>query len=129
MKCLFCKIFDKKEKGFIYDNNGFYSFLDPNPVNKGHALIIPKRHLNSLIGLTNEEQNDFFDALREVKKFIDKKYHPDGYNIGINDGKAAGQTIMHLHVHLIPRYEGDVPNPKGGIRNVILGKGDYTKKN
>jgi diadenosine tetraphosphate (Ap4A) HIT family hydrolase len=128
MECLFCKFWKEQERALIYFNDSFYSFYDSNPVNKGHALIIPIRHVNSLTGLIEREQRDFFDALKKVKEIINKSYHPDGYNIGINNGKVAGQTIMHLHIHLIPRYKGDVQNPVGGIRNVIPGKGDYTKK-
>ncbi len=128
MECLFCKVWKGQERTFIDHNDSFYSFYDPNPVSRGHALVIPKRHVNSLDNLTSEEQSAFFNILDHVKKVIDETYHPDGYNIGVNNGRAAGQTIMHLHIHVIPRYEGDVPNPTGGIRNVIPGKGDYTKK-
>ena len=117
-----------KEKEFIYDNSSFTSFFDPNPVRKGHALFALKRHANSLTELTEREEEDFFDILKKTKKTIDMRYHPKGYNIGVNEGAAAGQTIRHLHVHLIPRYDGDVPNPRGGIRGVIPGKGDYTQK-
>ena len=125
MECLFCKILDEKKKEFIYDNASFYSFYDPYPVSKGHALIIPKRHVNSFVGLDNKEQSDLFDALKKVMEFVNEKYHFSGYNIGINNGEVAGQTIMHLHLHFIPRYGGDVQNPKGGVRNVIPEKGDW----
>lgn len=128
MGCLFCRIWSVREREFIYANDSFYSFYDPNPVSKGHALIIPKRHMNSLVDLREKEQIDFFDALRKVRKSIDTKFNTHSYNIGVNEERAAGQTIMHLHVHVIPRYEGDVKNPAGGIRNVIPGKGNYTEK-
>lgn len=128
MECLFCKFWKKQEKVLIHFNDSFYSFYDSNPVSKGHALIIPIRHVNSLTELVEKEQRDFFDALKKVKEVIDKSYHPDGYNIGANNGRVAGQTIMHLHIHLIPRYNGDVPNLTGGVRNVIPGKGDYSRR-
>lgn len=123
--CLFCNV---DWKTMIYDNDTFYSKLDGFPVTKGHSLIIPKRHINSLEELTEQEKVELFDILKETKAFLNGRYNPDGFNVGINMGEAAGQTIMHLHIHLIPRYLGDVPNPKGGVRNVIPEKGDYTTK-
>jgi ATP adenylyltransferase len=129
MKCLFCKMINEKEfVEVIHLDRDFISFYDPNPVSKGHALIVPKIHRNSLADLTGGERRQFFDMLEIVQFYIDKRYHPNGYNIGANEGTAAGQTISHLHVHVIPRYDGDVPNPRGGIRNIIPGKGDYTKQ-
>jgi len=126
--CLFCRILEEKEREIIYDNKSFYTVLDKFPVNPGHALIIAKRHIASLFDLSREDFSDLFAALSKTKELIKEKYHPDGYNIGVNEGEAAGRTIDHLHIQFIPRYKGDVLNPRGGIRNVIPGKGDYTKK-
>jgi len=98
--------------------------LDGYPVNRGHALIVPKRPIASLFQTTPEERQDLFTALEEYKKLLETKLEEKGlpkpvaYNIGINDGFAAGQTVPHLHVQVIPRYFGDVPNPRGGVRGV-----------
>ena len=84
-----------------------------------------KRHVKDFFGTTLEEKNAIFDLMEEVKVMIDEKFHPNGYNIGMNCGQAAGQSVMHIHVHLIPRYNGDVENPRGGIRGVIPKKQSY----
>ena len=91
----------------------------------GHALIIPKRHVASYFDLTNHEREAMNVMLQYVKQKVDERYHPDGYNIGINVNEAAGQSVFHVHMHLIPRYKGDVPNPKGGVRGVIPSKQKY----
>ena len=111
----------------IAQNNTFFAIYDEFPVSDGHVLIIPKRHVESIFDITREELEDLFDLIRKVRELVDRKYSPDGYNIGVNEGYAAGKTIDHLHIHLIPRYIGDVENPVGGVRNVIPGKGDYTR--
>jgi diadenosine tetraphosphate (Ap4A) HIT family hydrolase len=111
--CIFCSI-NKAE--IIAENEFALSIYDHFPVNKGHALIIPKRHFDSLFDATEEEILAINDLLHKVKGIIDAAYQPDGYNIGVNVGEYGGQTIMHLHVHLIPRYKDDVENPRGGIR-------------
>ena len=113
MNCLFCNY-----KEIIAENNQAFAIYDKFPVNKGHALIIPKRHFSDFFEATQEEITAIYSLLHEVKSIIDKEYNPQGYNVGINVGEHAGQTIMHLHVHLIPRYEGDIENPKGGIRKL-----------
>ena len=101
------------------------SFFDGFPVSPGHALIIPRRHVASFFDLTQEERQDMFNMVNEVKRILDDRFHPDGYNIGVNIGEAAGQSIFHVHLHLIPRYSGDVPNPRGGVRGVIPHKQSY----
>ncbi len=126
-ECFFCKVWEEQKEKFVYDNDSFYVRLDDFPVNPGHCDIVSKRHVVSLFDLTKEEWLDLKDALKKTKEFIDKEYHPDAYNVGVNEGEAAGRTIHHLHIQFIPRYKNDVPNPKGGIRNVIPEKGDYTK--
>lgn len=113
--CLFCK-YDKTQ--YIAENELAVAIFDHFPVNEGHALIIPKRHFADFFEATEEEVVKIYSLLHEVKQIIDNKYKPTGYNLGINIGEDAGQTVMHLHVHLIPRYKGDVENPKGGIRKL-----------
>lgn len=88
-------------------------------------LVIPKRHVASLADVTTDEARALWALLAEVRARVDAKLRPDGYNVGVNDGRAAGQTVMHLHVHLIPRFDGDRPDPRGGVRWVIPEKADY----
>jgi len=92
---------------------------DEFPVSPGHSLLISKRHVPELFLLTEEEWNDLFSLINKTKKYLDEKFKPDAYNIGVNSGEVAGQTIFHLHFHVIPRYIGDVENPRGGIRNIL----------
>lgn len=98
---------------------------DGFPVSEGHTLVIPKRHVASLFELSHEEVGEINSLLFAAKVEIDRAFSPDGYNVGINDGAAAGQTVPHLHVHLIPRYAGDSPDPRGGVRWVMPEKADY----
>lgn len=123
--CVFCKEYDEKSVNILLENNSFWIKLDPNPVSKGHILIISKRHIDNIFKLTNEETKDLLEILKKTREYIDSKYNPTGYNVGVNIGEEGGQTIFHLHVHFIPRYKGDVPDTVGGIRNVIPGKGNY----
>ena len=109
----------------IAENNLSFSIYDNFPVSKGHALIIPKRVVADIFDLNDDEYKSCFDLVKVVKKNLIKEFNPDGFNIGVNSGKTAGQTIFHAHIHLIPRYKGDVSNPRGGVRNVIPGKADY----
>ena len=125
MKCFFCDIQTGSTDKKILENKSFFSRFDLFPVALGHAEIVLKRHAESFFDLTAEEVSDMHDLLVKMKCIIDEQFHPDGYTIGVNDGRAAGRTIDHLHIHLIPRYTGDVENPRGGVRNVIPGKGDY----
>ncbi len=122
--CLFC---DKENQKFqlMAKNDFCVARWDQFPVSPGHALIIPKKHITSFFDLKEEEVVKMFSLLREAKEIIQKEHHPDGFNIGVNDGEAAGRTIHHIHMHLIPRYVGDIPNPRGGVRNIIPGKGSY----
>lgn len=124
MKCLFCETSQQKQD-FIYENEYFYVIYDHFPVSKGHTLIIPKRHIEDYFSLSFEEAKILHQTILLMKEFLDREFHPDGYNIGVNNGKAAGQSIFHLHIHLIPRYTGDVIHPKGGVRGVIPGKQSY----
>ncbi len=120
--CLFCQL---REERIIGQCDLTMAFLDSCPVSTGHALIIPKRHVATYFDITEQEQNAIAKSLQKAKLILDEEFSPDGYNIGVNNGEAAGQSIMHLHVHLIPRYKGDVENPKGGVRWVISNKADY----
>ncbi len=126
-ECIFCKLLRDSPHKIIAQNNTFFAIYDEFPVSRGHALLIPKRHVESFFDITKEELDDLFELIKKVKEIVDKEFNPDGYNIGVNEGRAAGKTIDHLHIHLIPRYEGDVENPVGGVRNVIPGKSDYMK--
>jgi diadenosine tetraphosphate (Ap4A) HIT family hydrolase len=121
--CPFCKA--ESEREIIAYSSLSVAFYDGFPVSPGHALIIPKRHVSSFFDLSKEEQLDLFNLADRVKRIVEERYHPDGYNIGINVGEAAGQSIFHVHMHLIPRYQGDVPNPRGGVRGVIPAKQNY----
>jgi len=101
------------------------AIYDGFPVSPGHSLIIPKRHVASFFELSREEQESMLDLLAEMREKLLFERNPDGFNIGINDGAAAGQTVMHLHIHLIPRYAGDQPDPRGGVRWIFPDKADY----
>ncbi len=122
--CLFCEKAHRKEE-WLFDNQFFYVIKDQFPVSLGHSLIIPKRHIEDYFNMTKDEAFMLHDTILETKKMLDLLHSPDGYNIGINNGEAAGQSIFHLHIHLIPRYIGDVSKPRGGVRGVIPGKRDY----
>lgn len=118
--CPFCKGYTP-----ILENEKCILIKDKYPVTEGHALIIPKRHYESYFSSTREELDAITDLIIKAKEFLDKRYNPDGYNIGINSGEASGQTVMHTHIHVIPRYDGDVDDPSGGVRGVIPSKQKY----
>lgn len=122
MNCRFCNLYDEK---YISENDSAFAVYDHHPMNKGHAIIICKRHIQSYFEATDEEVKEMHQLIQQTKRIIDEKFNPDGYNIAINIGKSAGQTVMHLHIHVIPRYTGDVENPKGGLRKL---KGPREKK-
>ena len=128
--CPFCEISNcDVSKRIITKNDMAFVIRDGFPVSEGHTLIIPKRHVASFFEITNEERQALLDLLDQAKKDLDHKLKPAAYNVGINDGIAAGQTVHHLHIHLIPRYEGDVEDPRGGIRWIISEKADYWSSN
>ena len=159
--CYFCKVSSGLADPFVFENRSFVGIFDPNPVNPGHALLIPRRHVVSIFDMNAQEHSDYFDALHGLKgvieatrfaelysnmmaredlsdrpmdhiravlalPFLGRK--PDAYTIGNNDGREAGRSIDHLHVILLPRYSGDVENPRGGIRNVIPGRAHYHRR-
>ena len=124
--CLFCNI---KESGLAKENNLAYASYDPYPVSEGHCLIIPKRHVKDYFDLSNDEIIACNDLIKEIKNEIIKKNSSvKGFNIGSNAGKISGQSILHCHIHLIPRRTGDVENPQGGVRSVIPSKQHYKRK-
>jgi diadenosine tetraphosphate (Ap4A) HIT family hydrolase len=124
MNCIFCEI-KKTKSRIILENTYTYAISDQYPVSQGHTLIILKRHFSSLFEASSEEITAIFDLGKQVQKLLSKQYRPDGYTVGFNDLEAAGQSIPHCHMHIIPRYQGDVKNPRGGIRGVIPGKQNY----
>ena len=121
--CIFCNV--NKER-FIAENELVFAVRDRFPVTELHSLVIPKRHVNDFFDLTKEELIACNELLQIVKEdILAKDGSVKGFNIGVNSGTVAGQSIFHCHIHLIPRREGDVPNPKGGVRHVIPLKGLY----
>ena len=124
MDCVFCQIINE-QKDIILENDLAVAFYDSFPVSDGHVLIIPKRHCITYFDLTGEEMKAIFELSAKIKELLDNKYHPDGYNIGFNAGVDAGQSVMHCHMHIIPRYKGDVDNPRGGVRKIIKNKTNY----
>jgi diadenosine tetraphosphate (Ap4A) HIT family hydrolase len=121
--CLFCT----DPRGVSMQHELAYSARDSYPASPGHTVVIPRRHVSSFFDLTPEEMAACMGLIKEEKKLIDEEFHPDGYNIGVNVGPAAGQSIFHVHIHIIPRYKGDVENPQGGVRHVIPKKAYYTR--
>ena len=119
--CVFCNNVEQ----IITENEYWYAIYDKYPVSKGHTLLITKRHISSFFDLTSEEIEQMYDMIYYIKNKLDIEYFPDGYNIGVNCGRAAGQTMPHCHIHIIPRYNDDVENPTGGIRGVIPNKQKY----
>tara|TARA_B100000787_G_scaffold102861_1_gene76170 strand:- start:82 stop:480 length:399 start_codon:yes stop_codon:yes gene_type:complete len=124
--CLFCNI---KESGLADENSLAYASYDTYPVSEFHCLIIPKRHVKDYFELTNDEVIACNELIKKIKKeILSKDPFVKGFNIGSNIGKIAGQSILHCHIHLIPRREGDVENPQGGVRSVIPIKQHYKRK-
>lgn len=121
--CPFCKL--DSESRFITESATAFAIFDKYPVSDGHSLIIPKHHVSDYFDLTSREQSALWLMINRVKKKIDDKSKVMGFNIGVNVGQIAGQTVDHVHIHLIPRYTGDVEDPTGGVRNIIPGKGPY----
>ena len=124
--CLFCNI---SESDSTHENKLAYASYDSYPVSEHHCLIIPKRHIKDFFELTNEELIACNDLIKKVKdEILNKDRTVRGFNIGTNAGKISGQSILHCHFHLIPRREGDVENPQGGVRSVIPNKQYYKRK-
>lgn len=109
----------------IAENKHAFAIFDKYPVNPGHVLVIPKRHCEGYFDLKEKELADCWHLINDAKQIIETLFTPDGYNIGINVGEHAGQTIFHVHLHLIPRYKGDVQDPLGGVRGVVPERRKY----
>jgi diadenosine tetraphosphate (Ap4A) HIT family hydrolase len=124
--CVFCERI--AQRAFTLGNDLAVALDDALPVSPGHTLIVPVRHEANWFLLTDEEQGAVWRLVAEAKQAIDRDRRPDGYNIGINAGVAAGQTIEHAHLHLIPRYAGDVDDPRGGVRWVLPQRAAYWKR-
>lgn len=120
-RCIFCE--PKRE--ILAQNTHAIAVFDSFPVSPGHALILPRRHVVTIWDLEPEEYSDCFTLVRHARSAIESRFSPDGFNIGANCGEAAGQSVWHAHIHVIPRYKGDTPNPRGGVRHVIPLKANY----
>ncbi|HWI60035.1 MAG TPA: HIT family protein [Bacillota bacterium] len=122
--CPFCS---PPAEQIVLSNACCYARYDRYPVSPGHLLIIPFRHVADFFNLTEEERKAAFELLWQAKAKLESELHPDGFNVGVNVGETAGQTVMHVHIHLIPRYVGDMERPEGGVRGVIPEKRVYRK--
>lgn len=121
--CIFCTPRDVTRR-----NELAYCTRDSYPVSPGHTLVVPYRHCAGFFDLTPEEMSACMALLAEEKSTLDAQHNPDGYNIGVNVNPAAGQSILHVHIHLIPRYTGDAARPQGGVRHVLSAKAHYTRR-
>ncbi|MBM3273265.1 HIT family protein [Candidatus Kaiserbacteria bacterium] len=122
INCPFCNLPPER---ILVEDTKVVVVRDGFPISPGHTLIIPRRHVGSFFDVDAEEREQLLRLLEDAKRRLDNEFQPHGYNIGINDGPAAGQTVPHLHIHLIPRYKGDLPDPRGGVRWVIPEKAKY----
>jgi diadenosine tetraphosphate (Ap4A) HIT family hydrolase len=123
LDCPFCN--PDAERELILESATAYAIFDKFPVNNGHTLIIPKKHCSDYFELSFKEQAACWYMLNKAKEILIQKFNPDGFNIGVNINESAGQTVPHVHIHLIPRYNGDVKEPRGGVRGVIPEKKNY----
>ena len=123
--CPFCTL--PPERVWL-DDEGVVAVPDHYPATDGHTLVLPRRHVASVWDLDLDEQFDLWELVAEVRVRLAERHRPDGFTIGVNDGLAAGQTIPHAHVHVIPRYRGDVPDPTGGLRGILPHKARYWEK-
>jgi diadenosine tetraphosphate (Ap4A) HIT family hydrolase len=123
LDCPFCN--PDAERELILESATAYAIFDKFPVNNGHTLIIPKKHCSDYFELSFKEQAACWYMLNKAKEILIQKFNPDGFNIGVNINESAGQTVPHVHIHLIPRYNGDVKEPRGGVRGVIPEKQKY----
>ena len=120
--CPFC---DLAPDRLVWSDELVVAIRDGYPVSPGHTLIVPRRHVATWFDATLDEQSAMLAALTEIRRQLDEEIRPDGYNVGFNAVEAAGQTVMHLHMHVIPRFRGDVDDPRGGVRGVIPGRQKY----
>lgn len=122
--CRFC--IAKPGRRIMLEGKYGFAAWDRHPASPGHFIVVPYRHFADYFEITDAEREELWRLVADGKKMADERHHPDGYNVGINVGKWAGQSIPHLHIHVIPRYRGDVENPKGGVRGVIPQNKLYT---
>jgi diadenosine tetraphosphate (Ap4A) HIT family hydrolase len=120
--CPFCQLPEERIRGA---NEHAIWLRDGFPISPGHSLVIPRRHVGSFFEVSATERAALLELLDQAREVAQAEFNPDGFNIGINDGAAAGQTVPHLHIHLIPRFKGDAADPRGGVRWIIPGKADY----
>ncbi len=121
-KCPFCAVAAAR---ILHDSPLALAFSDAFPLSRGHSLVIPRRHVASWFETTDDERREMLRLLDDLRETLRRTHSPDGFNVGINDGAAAGQTVPHLHLHLIPRYAGDVQDPRGGVRWILPERADY----
>ena len=120
--CPFC---DLQADRVWAENEKALALYDGYPLAEGHTLVVPREHVASLFDLGVDEQMAVWRLVAEVRSILAERFGPDGFNVGLNDGQAAGQTVSHAHVHVVPRYSGDVPDPRGGVRWIIPKKAVY----
>ena len=120
-ECIFCR----PQREILASNAHAIAVFDTYPVSPGHSLILPLRHVVTIWDLLEDEYLACYALVRELKPVLEARFKPDGFNVGVNCGEAAGQSVWHAHIHVIPRYKGDTPFPKGGVRHVIPLKGSY----
>jgi ATP adenylyltransferase len=120
-ECIFCK----PQREILAENEHAIAVFDTYPVSPGHSLILPRRHAVTVWDLPEAEYLACYALVRVLKPVLEERFKPDGFNVGVNCGEAAGQSVWHAHIHVIPRYKGDTPFPKGGVRHVIPLKGSY----
>jgi len=123
--CPFCSL---PAERFVLESEHAVVIRDAFPVSPGHTLVIPRRHVASFFEINDAERADLMSLLTAARDGLEREFHPAGYNVGINDGAAAGQTVPHLHIHLIPRYAGDRDDPRGGVRWVLPDTAAYWDK-
>jgi len=123
--CIFCNLSNER---ILYESVHWLVISDSYPVSPGHTLLVPKRHIKDYFDINDSEYTELKTVLDLTKVRLDKEFNPGGYNIGINCGEDAGQTVFHLHMHVIPRFKGDQDDPRGGVRWVIPEKADYWSK-
>ncbi len=129
MNCIFCHIYENEKDKIIYENDLFFVIYDKYPLNEGHALVIPKRHFADFYDMTEAEWQSSRDVILKTKEYMEKKYAPSAYNIGVNVGSDAGQSVFHAHIHIIPRYSGDIENPGPQQKKVNMPLFEFMRDN
>ena len=120
-ECIFCR----PQREILAENAHAIAVFDTYPVSPGHSLILPRRHVATVWDLAEDEYLACYALVRTLKPILEARFRPEGFNVGVNCGEAAGQSVWHAHIHVIPRFKGDTPFPKGGVRHVIPLKGSY----